>query len=182
MSEMTYSEDTPFGKLVQLLNGFNKTYPGKPQPITDSVLTLLNDLGGIGIATQWMDAGWFDGLEKYTNNFDELPDLTTASIKHLKIDFGDSVVKIESEFLLNQIHQILRDNLTRKFPRYVEKKEGNKSPWLRTISEGRSILEQLYAEGITDDFFAYYFDVEPETFKRKRQDIISIRTVRKTNS
>jgi hypothetical protein len=175
------SQDTPFGHLAAVLESFNKNFPDKQQPITNEILGLLNELTGIGQTTQWIDAGWFDRIEKYTKDFDALPDLNT-SIKHLKIDFGSKVVKVESDLLLEQIRRLLKEHLTRQHLRYNKKKEGNKSPWLRTITKGKAILEKLYSLGLTDDFFAHYFQVDPETFKRKRQDVISIRTVKKENS
>lgn len=154
----------------QIIEIFNKNNPDKIQPNNIDVLSLVNELAGIRMQTAWIDAEIITDIKKYSDDFNKLPDLSTRTIKYLEIDFGTSIAKIDSELLLAQIQEILKANLKRKFPKTKPEATGpghKKSEWLRTCIQGKAIIENLYRLKVTNDFLAFFFNQEPETFKKK---------------
>lgn len=169
MKKESSIEETKFPELQKLVKDFNKQYPDKIQPVTNEVLFLLNEVMKCAQNVA-RESVFFGPWEKYNQELNRFPDLSTVTIKNIQINFGSSCETFESELLLDQIREILKDNLKRKYApfRGSEKKRGNpRKPWLKIYSAALPIVKKLYKAGVTKDFLAHFFNQDPELFKRK---------------
>lgn len=161
---------TPFTDLLKFIQKFNEENPSNIQPITDEILSALNELGGIGQSNAWKDAGWLN-IHEYDEDYSKLNNLlNTQYILDLTISFGKDVLPVKSSLLNAQIQAILKKHLKRSWPVPASPKRGPGQPssrWLRTYSEGQVFIDKLRAAGITDIFLAHFFNRNLETFKRK---------------
>jgi hypothetical protein len=165
-----FDKETPFIQLVDFIKAFNKENPSKIQPITDDILSMLNDLGGLGLWIARKDSGLMN-YQEYNDDLTKLTDLLNSEyIKGMDINFGKDVFKIKSKLLHAQIQSILREHLEGIWPKSESSKRGvghPKSRWKRSYMQGKPIIEKLCAVGITNDFLAHFFGVKLDTFERK---------------
>lgn len=161
--------ETPFGPLAEFLRKYNHENPQDQQPITQEILFSLNELRRIEQYTAMKDGGVLD-FRKYNDDYAQLTDFIQVSYcKDIAINFGHTVLHVESPLLCEQIRSLLKKHLKNNWPSN-EKKRGRGQPvsrWQRVVIEGKPLIEKLYAARITPDFLANFFGVTIETFKRK---------------
>jgi hypothetical protein len=164
-----FDKETPFIKLVDFIKAFNEENPSNIQPITDDILSMLNELGGIGLWIKRKDSGLMNYPE-YNDDLTKLTDLLNSEyIKGMAINFGNDNLKIKSKLLHAQIQSILKEHLKGIWPK-SESKRGAGQPesrWLRSYIKGKPIIEKLYSAGMTNEFLAHFFNVKLDTFIRK---------------
>lgn len=164
--------ETPFGLIVDSIKKYNQENPKNEQPITNEILSMLNELRRIEQDIALKEKGRPLDYRKYNEDFLRLYEplhLKQSYIKGLTVNFGHSVVEVKSKLLHAQIQGLLKKHLKNNWPSNEKKRKPGQpeSRWHRVVIQGKPIIEKLYAAGITADFLAIFFKKTLETFKRK---------------